>query len=130
MKQLLLITAISCVCCTQVFAGSSCKTCPTAPAQDSKEKTTDAKEEAKEATAPNALLAANDCSVTTTPAPTQTDGTNPDMTDDMPQDGAMQQKNLLAGGTAPSNADAPTATGEEKKDEEMKKKTTETQLVA
>ncbi len=129
MKQLLLITAISCVCCTQVFAGSNCKTCQKAPAQESKEKTIDCRKGIKETE--TALLATNSCSATTTPAPVKTDeNSNPDMTDDTSTDGKMEQKTLLAGGSSPSNTDVPATTGDEGKDDAMSEKKTETQLVA
>ena len=49
MKQLLLLTAISLIFATEVSAGSSCKTCPTAPAQNSTQPQADVKDANKDA---------------------------------------------------------------------------------
>lgn len=139
MKQLLLITAITCVFATQAFAGSSCKPCPTAPAQT--EKPADAgksAEPAKDADAVKTLLASScgtgACGSTMTPP----DGQKADQTmpqtpatpDAAPADGQMQTKFLLAGGSSPSNTEAPAAPADEKKAEAEAEKTAPAQLIA
>ncbi len=128
MKQLLLITAISCVCCTQGFAGSCCKPSPTGPTPTNKDQTTDQKSKtAAETNSIQAILVANDASAQMTPnhsldqvpgqSPTQTPAKkapNPSQIKDLDDNQDLHQddstpkmpKLLLAGGTAPSNTDA------------------------
>lgn len=130
MKQLLLVTAITCVFATQAFAGSSCKTCPNTPAETSKEQTT---EPAKEADEVKALLASN-CGSTMTPADSQNaDQTKPQAPatpDAAPAEGQMQTKFLLAGGTSPSKTEAPAAPADEKKAEVEAENAAPAQLIA
>lgn len=104
MKQLLLITAISCFCATQAFAGSSCKTCPSQAAQEKPGSAEEPKKDA-ESDAVKSLLCANDCTTTTT-TPAPADETKTATPDAAPADGQMQTKFLLAGSSATSTADA------------------------
>ncbi len=118
MKQLLLITAISCAFTANVFAGSSCTSCQgkaaKKPAAQGEQKAADQKE-----TDVNQLFAAMGDTMSEAPSPTMTtpDG-QPAMTPDgKPAD--VQQlppKMLLAGGTSPSTA--PGQTGAMKPDGE------------
>lgn len=134
MKQLLLITAITCTFATQGFAGSSCKPCPTAPAETTKEKSAEPAKEVKEVEEVKALLASN-CGSTMTPADeTKSDQTKPQAPatpDAAPADGQIQTKFLLAGGSSPSKTEAPVAPADEKKAEDVEAdKTAPAQLIA
>lgn len=137
MKQLLLITAITCTFATQGFAGSSCKPCPTAPAETKKEQPADADKGAnasQDADAVKTLLASN-CGSTMTPADeTKSDQTKPQAPatqDAAPADGQIQTKFLLAGGSSPSKTEAPVAPADEKKAEDVEAdKTAPAQLIA
>lgn len=132
MKKLLFVTAIAGVCCAQVFAGSSCKTCPTAPQQETT--TPDSKTEAektKENPTLNLLAANADAPATTgTVTPDSTDSTQ-DPTKTTP-DSTTPAKMLLAGGNQPSATEVPAAEGEKKADKDQKdlEKQTAPQLLA
>lgn len=119
MKQLLLITAISCFCATQAFAGSSCKTCPSQAAQEKPDSAEQPKKDA-ESDAVKSLLCANESTTTTTTTttPAPADETKPATPDAAPADGQMQTKFLLASDTSSCTADAckkPAAAADEKK---------------
>lgn len=116
MKKLLFVTAIAAVCCTQVFAGSSCSTCPTAPQKDTtkpEEKTEAEKTEAeksKENPTLN-LLAANssssyssmDSSSDSNSSGSTTDSDSSNSSDDQSSSSQSSSKMLLAGGTQPTS---------------------------
>jgi len=89
MKQLLLITAISCAFSINAFAGSTCKTCPTAPAQEQEQDTTTDAPKDTSTDQPMLAAACKECSEEV-----------------QEEKSAEEQTLLLAGGTAPTEADS------------------------
>jgi hypothetical protein len=117
MKQLLLITAISFATTTQVFAGFTCQTCPTAPAQGTKEQPADTQKKAEDQT--EFRLAAD--MTPTMPSQGQTLPTLPQTTPNgqtpgKPAQDPSQTQFVLIGGTQPTTPED----AQKQKDEQKK----------